>query len=293
MKPIIIGENNLISGPIPGTVSIGSFNKQYTPEDAGFTFIRNKLIKISDLRFEGQQIVSSMGQGLRRKVITADYTTEREYSTILCDTTAGPIVVTLVDFDFAYTIVKVAGLFPVLIVAAGSPPLLINNGPSVSLNLIGDGYLLYELVGSWLAIDFSVFNKKGITLQGQAMASNLNNSVTLYFGNNLKAPTLTQGLQKIQALKKGTIKRIVVQGLADNAVTALAWPMSLRLNGTDYPIQTIIQAGPSFIWRNDALNIPILETDWFEFKMVNPNWSPNPNNRPKNITFTATIFLET
>jgi hypothetical protein len=292
-KPIVIGEGNIISGGAKNFCSIGSFGKEYSNLDEGYTFLHEKLIRINNLIFDGQQHISTMGQGLRRIEIDSDYITDRFHSTIIVDATLGPILITLNDFDFAYTIIKKAGAFPITIISGASPIENINNETSIQLIQIGDGLVLYEVNGDWIGIEFSVLNRKAITLQGQAMASDLNNSVTLYFGNNLKAPTLTQGLQKIQALKKGIIKRIVVQALADNAVPVLAWPMSLRLNGTDYLIQSVSQTGPEFTWRNDALNIPILETDWFEFKMVNPNWSANPNNRPKNVTFTATIFLET
>lgn len=130
----------------------------------------------------------------------------------------------------------------------------------------------------------------GYTLAVQALTSSPADAVTIYFGNNPKAPVTAAATIKVFIPKTGTIKRADIYCQSGTAGTNEAWPMYIRLNNTtDTLIASVALATQERIFANSSLSIAVTAGDYIEIKSVNPTWVTNPLTT----TFGGQIYIET
>jgi len=110
-----------------------------------------------------------------------------------------------------------------------------------------------------------------------ALTSSPTDSATIYFGNLTKAPTTTANISKVHIENSGVIRKANIYCYSGTAGTSENWSFYIRLNNTtDYLIETIGTATNERTFNNNALNIPVVEGDYFEIKTTNPPWSTAP-----------------
>jgi len=61
-----------------------------------------------------------------------------------------------------------------------------------------------------------------------------------------------------------------------------------KQNTTDYLVAEVATGNAGKNFQNEALNIPLISTDYFEFKLVCPTWATNPAG----ITFHWIVYIE-
>jgi hypothetical protein len=75
--------------------------------------------------------------------------------------------------------------------------------------------------------------------------------------------------------------RVIAATICINSTTATGTAedivMVLRLNDTtDYALATVGVASSKRVFRNLAMNVPVLTTDFYEIKVTTPVWVTNP-----------------
>lgn len=117
----------------------------------------------------------------------------------------------------------------------------------------------------------------GYSIGVHALTSSPVDSQTVYFGNVLRAPITTAGRSKVHIRKKGVIRIANITCDSGTVGTSESWSVYIRVNGTtDYLVQTIGEAINTRVWYNNELEIPVVDGDYFEVKVVNPAWATNP-----------------
>ena len=103
-------------------------------------------------------------------------------------------------------------------------------------------------------------------------------STTYFFGSKAgKDILITPAVQKIYLPLAGKITKVFVEWYATTAGSGENISMYLRLNDTtDYLIATLGNTNAFKLFSNTALNIPVVEGDFFEIKIVTPAWVTNP-----------------
>jgi hypothetical protein len=111
----------------------------------------------------------------------------------------------------------------------------------------------------------------------KALTSSPVDAQTIYFGNLPKEPVTTAATSKIFVKNNGVIRKAEIYCFSGRAGTAENWNLFIRLNNTtDYLIAGVAAATNERIFRNNILNIPVNEGDFFEIKATNPSWATNP-----------------
>jgi len=114
-------------------------------------------------------------------------------------------------------------------------------------------------------------------LHVQTATGTLGPGTTKYFGAIPKTWVTDAGTSKIYVRKAGTIKIAEIYCYSGTAGTGEDWSLYIRVNNTtDTLIATVGLAAKERIFSNAALSIPVVAGDYFEIKMVNPNWATPP-----------------
>ncbi len=107
------------------------------------------------------------------------------------------------------------------------------------------------------------------------------NDSTVYYVNNYPTATIstTEANRRYYLGLRGIIREVYCEWFCTVANgTAEAIPCSVRLNNTtDYAVSSPAVAANHRIFSNTNLNIPIVETDFFNIKFDCPGWVNNPD----------------
>lgn len=127
-----------------------------------------------------------------------------------------------------------------------------------------------------------------IAIQVMALAANLVDSETTYFGSMPVAPTTTAGTRKVYVPKAGTISKVHIYSYSSTAGSGEEWTVSLRLNDTtDHVVAAVSTAASERIFADD-LAIAVVAGDFFEIKSVQPAWATNPEGT----SFAGFVYIE-
>lgn len=127
-----------------------------------------------------------------------------------------------------------------------------------------------------------------IVIQVMALAANLADSETTYFGAMPVVPTTTAGTRKVYVPKSGTISKVHVYSYSSTAGSGEQWTVSLRLNDTtDHLVAAVSTASSERIFADD-LAIAVVAGDFFEIKSIQPAWATNPEGT----SFAGYVFIE-
>ena len=113
---------------------------------------------------------------------------------------------------------------------------------------------------------------------------------TRYIGQIAYGPTVTAGIRKIYIRAVGIIKRVEIFCWASTAAgTNEDWSLYVRVNGaTDYLIATVSLAAATRVFSNSFMNVPLVNGDYFEIKIVQPVWVTNPTG----VFYAGYVYIE-
>ena len=103
-------------------------------------------------------------------------------------------------------------------------------------------------------------------------------STTYYFGHQQGGLNTDANTRNVGIPKRGRICSAIIKILSGTATgTNEDISMYVRLNNTtDYLIATVGAATALRTFKNTDMNVPILDTDFIEIKIVTPIWVTNP-----------------
>lgn len=106
------------------------------------------------------------------------------------------------------------------------------------------------------------------------------NSTTYYFGNYPSTPSTSANARRLYIPRNGVITTCVIfSNSSTTAGSGEPWPIVIRLNDTtDYTFDSESVAGSLRVFKNYALNIPVVAGDYIEFKTTTPAWATPPSS---------------
>lgn len=102
-------------------------------------------------------------------------------------------------------------------------------------------------------------------------------SQTNFFSNIAIVPVTTTTAHEVILRGNGVIRACDFNTWASTAIgTAEAFSLYIRINSTDYLVQTISAATQKRSFANTSLNIPFVDGDVLRMNYVTPAWATNP-----------------
>lgn len=131
----------------------------------------------------------------------------------------------------------------------------------------------------------------GYSVTANSAQFNPNDLTTYYFGIFASLATTTvSGVRRQYIPRTGSIHSVVLNWLANaTAGSGEGISMYVRVNdATDYLIATVSNTSPQKLFANYALNIPVVQGDFFEIKLVTPTWATDPTQ----VTIGGSVYIE-